>query len=73
MKKYKIPVGDIVSKAKGRGLVRLIPENGFDSSKMQHPLHKYFVPEGIVYYFEGEGVGKKSDYQINLNEIEVVY
>ena len=73
MKRKKISVEKIISDAKGKGLVKIIPEENSDYYLLNLPLRKYFAREGIVYYFEGNGIENEKDWWIDLTKIEIIY
>jgi hypothetical protein len=67
-------IRDVKTFLKGqKRLVRLILEEGFDISIKRHPLEKFLAREGIPYYFFGDKIGKKEDYEIDLTKIKIIY
>ena len=65
---------DWIDKSEGKRFVKIIPEEDFDVSQNQHPLEKCLYDVGIgTYYFEGDEVGRKDDYEINLRKMKLNY
>lgn len=71
--KEDVYIEDLLEELKGKGLVRLILDENFNPNIKKHPIEFYFSLRGIPYYFDGDGVGKKSDYKVNLRKINVIY
>jgi hypothetical protein len=71
--KDKINIKDLLENLDKKKLVRIVLEEDFDSSKKFHKLENYFRSKGIVYYFDLKGFSKESDYEIDLNKLEIIY
>jgi len=69
VKKVKVSVDKLVERIKNKGIVKIIPEPGFNLF-VYHPLEQYLRKERVVYDLKGN---IEEDLKINLNKIEVVY
>ncbi len=80
MEKTKINVMDVISQIKifterdsGR-LVRIILEENFNPSFGHHQIEEHLQLAGIGgYYFDGDIVGKESDYKVDLGKMDICY
>ena len=71
--KAKDSAEDLVDDAKERGIVKVIFAEDFNPLEEKHPIESYLTNAGIAYYFKGERVGQKNDYEIDLTQIKVIY
>lgn len=65
-------IRDIKRDAKSK-LICLSLQEGFDASVERHPLENHLASHGIPYYFEGDGVGRETDYRVYLNNLKIIY
>lgn len=69
----EITIEDLIKDIKERGLIKIIPERDFDPSSERHPIEGYLARAGVLYYFEGGGVGKEGDYKLKLSGLKIIY
>jgi len=68
-----IYIGDLLLPLKKNGLIRIVFEDGFNSSSTKHPIENHLRENGVPYYFKGDPIEKSSDYEINLNNLNIFY